>query len=116
MKEVVVAVAHLLAHFSDKSHPGLNEPQNRTRVVPGTGVIVHGRFNGREHMVGFQFFATHAEHNDTLAVAFDMTGYETYGDKYLFNMLKKVAQTLRETHRPSESRLRELSTQFMLKN
>lgn len=116
MKDVVQAVAHLLAHFSDKDHPGLREKQNIKRIIPQTGVIVRGRLRGLDNLVGFQLFPADSIENNVLALVFDMEAYEKHGDRYLFNMLKKVAELIREKSRPSDKRLQELSTQFMLNN
>lgn len=116
MKDVVLAVAHLLAHFSDKTHPGLREPQNVDRVVPQTGVIVRGRLRNLDNLVGFQLFPVDSIENNVMGLVFDMIAYEKYGDQYLFNMLRKVAQSIREVSRPSDKQLQELSTQYLLKN
>lgn len=116
LREVVIAIAHLLDHFATDDHPGLQEPHNRDRIIPDTHVIVRGNLNNDENLVGFQLFVTNADNNDVMAVVFDMVAYERHGDTYLFNMLKKVGDTVREQHRPSDQRLRELSTQFMLKH
>ena len=119
MTEVVQAVAHTLAYFSDKDHPGLHEPQNLKREVPGTGVLVKPRVSGHENLVGFQFYFTDntvaGHHVDKItAVVFDFEIYEKIGDRYIFNLLKKLSELVKTAKRPSDAQLKELSTRFVL--
>lgn len=123
VRNVVIAVAHLLDHFADKTHRGLKEPQNVSRKVHNTGVLVHPRAGGHKNLIGYQLFVTdplqeiiHNGHSSVVGVIFDMRVYEKIGDRYLFNMLKKVADSIRQESRPSDERLRELSTAFLLAN
>lgn len=121
MTEVVQAAAHMLAYFSDKDHPGLNEPRNVKRQVPGTGVLVQPRLKGQENMVGFQFFFTNnaiAGHatNKAVGIAFDFEVYESIGDRYMFNILKQISELVKTANRPSDEQLKQLSTRFSLSN
>jgi len=123
LKRVVIAVAHLLDHFADNTHPGLLEPQNVRQRVHGTSVLVYPKMAGHPNRVGFQLFVcnplaeiVHNERSSVVGVMFDMRAYEQMGDKYLFNMLSEVARQIRDESRPSEQRLKELSTQFLLAN
>lgn len=123
VRNVVIAVAHLLNHFADPDHEGLREPHNVRRRVHGTSVLVHPRQGGLRNLVGFQLFVTdpdesivHEGRSNTVGVVFSMEAYEKHGDKYLFNMLKAVTSNIREATRPSASRLEELSKQYLLAN
>ena len=112
MKDLVQAVAHTLAYFSDKDHPGLQEPRNVKRQVPGTGVLVQPRFNHQENLVAFRFF----NNNHQIGITFDFEVYEQIGDRYVVNLLKKLTEQLKTTHRPSDEQLKQLSTRFMTCN
>ena len=116
MTEVVQAVAHTLAYFSDKDHPGLREPQNLKREVPGTGVLVKPRVSGHENLVGFQFYFKATDADKITAVVFDFEIYEKIGDRYIFNLLKKLSELVKTAKRPSDAQLKELSTRFVLTN
>ncbi|MCK5923096.1 MAG: hypothetical protein KAG66_19305 [Methylococcales bacterium] len=110
MRDVVQGVAHILGHFSDHEHPGLREPQNIDKVVPDTGVLVHPNVNGTETLVGFQFFLD----GSVAGVMFDFLAYEKYGEDYVFRMLKKLSEKIREINRPSEARLKQLNKRYLL--
>lgn len=123
VRDVVIAVAHLLNHFADDKHEGLREAHNKRRIVANTGVLVYPRLGGRKNMVGYQLFvsdpiqqAAHDGRTHTLGVIFELETYEQMGDRYLFNMIKKVAESIRAESRPSDDYLKQLSTQFMLTN
>lgn len=123
VREVVIAVAHLLNHVADQSHPGLDEPGHAKRRMTNTAVLVYPRAGGHPNLVGFQLYVTNptAEliqegKSSTAGVIFDLRAYEQMGDRYLFNMMESLTQHIRAEHRPSATRLKELSTQFMLAN
>ena len=123
VKNTVVAVAHLLDHFATDKHPGLQEPHNQHRRVANSAVLVYPRAGGHRNLVGYQFFVRNPCESivnegvsSVVGVIFDMRIYERLGDKYLFNMLKKVQNSIREEQRPSDAKLKELSTQFLLAN
>lgn len=121
VREVVQGVVYLLDHFADAKHPGLKEPHNAPRRFKDTGVVVWPNQGGKKHLIGFQIFITDdtvvgAPQSHTVGVVFDLFGYESHGDRYIFNLLKNLAQKIREANRPSDAQLRELSTRFMLTN
>ena len=123
LKAVVIAVAHLLDHYADKDHPALSEPQNLRRRMANTSVLVYPKAGGHMNRVGYQLFVRNPVDelmrgggSSTVGVIFDMRVYEQMGDKYLFNMLKKLTESIRASHRPSADELKALSTRFMLEN
>ena len=116
MTEVVQAVAHTLAYFADKEHQGLREPQNLKREVPQTGVLVKPRVSGQENLVGFQFYFKANDADKITGVVFDFEVYEKIGDRYIFNLLKKLSELIKTAQRPSDAQLKELSTRFVLSN
>lgn len=123
LREVVIAVAHLLDHYADQAHPGLQEPQNQRRRVNGTAVMVYPRAGGHVNRVGYQLFVANPQQNiikdgksNVVGIIFDMRAYEQIGDTYLFNMLSELANSIKKESRPSPERLKELSTQFLLAN
>ena len=112
MKDVVQAVAHTLAYFSTKDHPGLQEPRNVKRQVPGTGVLVQPRFNHQENLVAFRFF----NDNKQVGITFDFEVYEEIGDRYIVNLIKKLTDQLNAATRLSDDHLKQLTTQFSSRN
>lgn len=121
VKELVISVGHMLDHFADKKHPGLKEPQNRRRVIHDTGVLVYPKAGGHKNLIGYQLFVTNPTEEQSIGgrssvvgVIFDLRAYEEIGDRYLFNMLKKLSESVRESHRPTDDRLRELSVRYAL--
>ena len=121
VRNVVLGISHILSRFSDKRHQGLREPGNEKKIVPETGVMAIPRVDGRDNLIGFQFFMseqygeTHTT-NNIVGIVFDLEIYERIGEAYVVNMLRKLSESIRESSRPSDKRLLELSRAYLENN